>query len=211
VAHTAALATDDRITDAALRQAGVVRIHKYSHLILVAKALAFMPLPRGRRVSFLAPSGAMLVCMTDLCQRFLGLEVPDLAPQSRQRLQEISPPYISMRNPVDIWPAASLNGVEFAYREGMEAVLQDPHIDAVVPVLMLTDDTGAPPLDFVVELAKRYPQKPIYVTFSGDKHHMDAAKAFLEPKGIPTFSLIEEPFEIMSILAQCREAMTRRG
>jgi acyl-CoA synthetase (NDP forming) len=211
VAHTAALATDDRIIDAALRQAGVIRVHKYSHLFLVAKALAFMPLPLGRRVGFMAPSGAMLVCLTDLCHRFLRLEVPELAPQSQQRLQEISPLFILMRNPVDIWPATSINGIEFAYREGMEAVLRDPHIDAVVPVLMLTDDTGVPPLDFVVELARRYPQKPIYVTFSGDKHHMEASKTFLEPRGIPTFSLIEEPFEVLSILAQCREAMERPG
>jgi acyl-CoA synthetase (NDP forming) len=169
-----------------------------------------MPLPRGNRVSFMAPSGAMLVIMTDLCQRDLGLSVPDLAQSSRRRLQEISPSYIRMRNPVDIWPSAALNGVEYAYREGMEAVLKDPNIDAVVPILMLTEETGVPPLDFIVELKGRYPEKPIYVTFSGDKRHMDGAKAFLEPKGVPTFPLIEEPFEVLSILARCRKAMDRK-
>ncbi|UCF91656.1 MAG: acetate--CoA ligase family protein [Desulfobacterales bacterium] len=210
VAHTAALASDDRIIDGALRQAGIVRVYKYSHLILAAKAVSAMPLPLGNRVSFSAPSGAMLVCMTDLCRRHLGLRVPDLEEQTRQRLQEISPPYIRMRNPVDIWPAATVSGVEFAYREGTEAVLKDPNIDAVVPILMLTDDTGVPPLDFLVELAHRYPQKPIYVTFSAQKKHMDAAKAFLEPRGVPTFPLIEEPFEVLSILARCRQAMNRK-
>ena len=43
-----------------------------------------------------------------------------------------------MRNPVDIWASATVRGVEFAYREGMDAVLKDPNVDAVVPVLMLT-------------------------------------------------------------------------
>jgi hypothetical protein len=38
---------------------------------------------------------------------------------------------------------------------------------------------------------------------------MDAGKAFLEPKGIPTFPLIEEPFEILSLQARCRKAMER--
>jgi acyl-CoA synthetase (NDP forming) len=209
VAHTAALASDDRILDGALKKAGIVRVYKYSHLFLAAKALAVMPLPRGNRVSFMAPSGAMLVVLTDLCQRDLGLSVPDLEEQTRKRLQEISPPYIRMRNPVDIWPSAALNGVEYGYREGMEAVLKDPNIDAVVPILMLTDDTGVPPLDFIVELAGRYPEKPIYVTFSADKKHMDRAKAFLEPKGVPTFPLIEEPFEVLNILVQCRRAMER--
>lgn len=209
VAHTAALASDDRIIDGVLKKAGITRIYKYSHLFLAAKALAAMPLPRGNRVSFMAPSGAMLVILSDLCRRDLGLRVPDIEEHTRKRLQEISPPYIRMRNPVDIWPSAVVNGVEYAYRQGMEAVLKDPNIDAVVPVLMLTDETGVPPLDFIVELAGRYPEKPIYVTFSADKKHMDAAKAFLEPKGVPTFPLIEDPLEVLNILAQCRRAMER--
>jgi len=209
VAHTAALASDDRIIDGALRQAGVVRVYDYSHLILAAKAISAMPLPRGNRVSFSAPSGAMLVCMTDLCRRRWGLEVPQLEEKTRRYLQEISPPYIRMRNPVDIWPAATATGVEYAYREGTEAVLKDDNIDAVVMILMITDETGVPSLDFIVDLARRYPAKPLYVTFSGQKKHMDAAKAYLEPRGVPTFPLIEQPFEVLSILARCRQAMQR--
>jgi acyl-CoA synthetase (NDP forming) len=209
VAHTAALASDDRVFDGALRQAGVVRVEDYSHLILAGKALSSMPLPGGNRVSFLAPSGAMLVCMTDLCRKRWRLQVPELEEKTRQYLQDISPPYIRMRNPVDIWPAALVKGVEFGYREGTEAVLKDANIDAVVMIMMLTDETGVPPFDFIVDLAQRYPQKPLYVTFSAQKKHMDAAKAFLEPRGVPTFPLIEEPFEVLSILARCRQAMER--
>jgi acyl-CoA synthetase (NDP forming) len=209
VAHTAAMASDDRIIEGALRQAGVVRIYDYSHLILAAKALSAMPLPRGNRVSFLAPSGAMLVCMTDLCHRRWGLQVPKLEEKTRRYLQDISPPFIRMRNPVDIWPAATVSGVEAGYRDGTEAVLKDDNIDAVVMILMITEETGVPPLDFIVDLARRYPEKPLYVTFSGQKKHMDAAKAFLEPRGVPTFPLIEEPFEVLGILARCRQAMQR--
>jgi acetyltransferase len=202
------MAAEDRVIDGALRQAGVVRIHKYSHLFLAAKALACMPLPRGNRVSFMAPSGAMLVVLTDYCLS-LALTVPDFEEPTRRFLQDISPPIVRMRNPVDIWFAAGTRGVEFGYGEGINAVLKDPNIDAVVPILLLTDDTGVPPLDFIVELAHKYPEKPIYVTFSGEKKHMEAAKAFLEPRGVPTFQLIEEPFEVLSILARCRQAMER--
>ncbi len=209
VAHTAALASNDRIIEGALRQAGVVRIYTYSHLFLAAKAISAMPLPKGNRISFLAPSGAILVCLTDLCHHRLGLSVPDVEEKTRQYLQDISPPYIRMRNPVDIWPAATATGVEFAYREGTEAVLKDDNIDAVVMILMLTEETGVPSMDFIVELAERYPEKPLYVTFSGQKKYMDAAKEYLEPRGVPTFPLIEQPFEVLSILARCRKAMDR--
>jgi len=208
VAHTAAMAAEDRLVDGMLRQAGIVRVWEYTHLILAAKALSMLPLPKGNRVSFLAPSGAMLVVLTDLCVR-LGLDVPPVSPATVQRLQEISPSYIRMRNPVDIWAAATVRGVEFGYREGMEAVLKDPNIDAVVPVLMLAREIGVPPFDFILELVKKYPEKPVLVSFSGDKECMEECKAFLEPRGVPTFPEVEQPFEVLSILVRCHRAIHR--
>lgn len=210
VAHTAAIASDDRVIDGALRQAGIVRIHRYSHLFLAAKAVSFMPLPKGNRVSFLAPSGAMLVSLTDFCTGQLKLRVPALEETSRRRLQDLSPDFIRMRNPVDIWATALAKGLETAYYEGTKIVLSDPNIDAAVLVLMLADETGVPPLDFIVNLAREYPEKPIYVTFSGQKKHMDSARDFLEPRGVPTFPMIEEPFEVLDILYRCRSMMENR-
>ncbi len=208
VAHTAALASEDRVVDGLLRQAGIVRVADYTHLLIALKALSMLPLPAGNRLSFLAPSGALLVVLSDLCVR-LGLEVPPLLPENVRRLQDISPPYIRMRNPVDIWAAATVRGVEFGYREGTEAVLRDPNIDAVVPVLMLTKEIGVPSFDFLLDLRARYPQKPILVGFSGDKDCMEQCKAYLEPRGMPTFSEIEYPFIALSILVRCARAMAR--
>lgn len=209
VTHTAALASDERIIDGAIKQAGITRIYKYSHLFLAAKALACMPLPKGNGVSFLAPSGAMLVALADLCYQRWGLDVPDLEEVTQQRLQEISPTWIRMRNPVDIWPSALVHGIEYSYREAIEVLMKDPNIDAIVPILMLVEEVGIPNLDFIVELAKSYPEKLLYVTFSGDKKYMETAKAFLEPRGVPTFPLIEQPFEVISILNRCRKGMDR--
>ena len=209
VAHTAALASEDRIVDGMLRQAGIVRVSEYTHLLIALKALSMLPLPAGNRLSFLAPSGALLVVLSDLCVR-LGLDVPPLLPENTRRLQEISPPYIRMRNPVDIWAAATVRGVEYGYREGMEAVLRDSNIDAVVPVLMLTKEIGMPSFDFLLDLRARYPQKPILVAFSGDKGCMEQCKAYLEPRGMPTFFEIEYPFIALSILVRCARAMARQ-
>jgi len=153
----------------------------------------------------------MAVCMADLCDRELGLHVPDLDDHSLHRLQSISPTFIRMRNPVDIWPSATVHGAEIAYREGMEIVLTDSHVHAVVSILMLTDETGVPPLDFIVDLSRRFPEKPIYVSCSGQKKHMEAVKAFLEPGGVPTFWFAEEALEALSLAVQCREAMERKG
>ena len=206
LAHTAALAAEDRVVDGLLSQAGIQRLATYGQLITAGKVLAASPLPRGDRVAFLAPSGAMLVALTDLCAR-LGLAVPDLEPRTVARLEEITPPYIRMRNPVDIWAAAFAHGVEVAYREAMRALLEDPGIDAVVPVFLLARDFGLPEsYDFVLDLAATFPGKPILATFTGEQSSIEACRSVLEPRGIPTFLEIEQPFEALDILVRCRRA-----
>ena len=67
-----------------------------------------------------------------------------------------------------------------------------------------------PSFDFIVDLARKYPAKPIYVTFMGEHQHNVAAKAYLEPRGVPCYMMVEEPFEVLSLLAQCRERMRGR-
>lgn len=209
LAHTASLASDDRILDGALAQAGVTRIYKYSHLFQVAKALAVMPVPAGNRVSFLSPSGAFTVCMTDFC-RAQGLDVPPIAERTRKRLQALAPGFIRMRNPVDIFGSVGLHGYERAYGDALDAVLSDPAIDSAVVIMMLTAESGIPDYGFLVDLAKKYPTKPVYVTFMGDHVHNVACKAWLEPRGVPAYMQIEEPFEVLGVLARCRAALNRR-
>lgn len=208
VAHTGALASDARVVDGALAQAGVTRVHRYSQLFHVAKALDAMPLPAGDRVAFLSPSGAFTVCLTDLC-RALGLRVPALEEVTRARLQALAPSFIRMRNPVDIFGSVGLHGYERAYGEALDAVLADRNVDAVVVIMMLTTETGVPDLDFLVDLARAHPGKPVYVTFMGAHEHDVAAKAHLEPRGVPCYMQVEEPFEVLAVLARCRGRLRR--
>jgi acetyltransferase len=207
-AHTGSLAADGRVVDGAMEQAGVTRIHKYSQLFHLAKALAAMPVPAGNRVSFLSPSGAFTVCMTDYC-RAMGLEVPQLEENTRKRLQKFAPPFIRMRNPVDIFGSAGLVGYEKAYGDALDAVLSDRNIDAAVVIMMLTTESGIPGYDFLVKLARKHRRKPFYVTFMGQHEHNVAAKAYLEPRGVPCYMQVEEPFEVLSVLARCRRSLGR--
>lgn len=209
IAHTGSLAADGRIVDGALKQAGVTRLTAYSQLFHVAKALDAMPLPAGNRVSFLSPSGAFTVCLTDVC-RSVGLAVPRLEKATVERLQRYAPPFIRMRNPVDIFGSVGLHGYEHAYGDALEAVLADRNIDAVVVIMMLTTETGIPTFDFIVDLAKKHPAKPVYVTFMGEHRHNVAAKDWLEPRGVPCYMEVEQPFQVLALLAECRRNMGRR-
>ncbi len=206
MAHTGSLAADGRILDGAMAQAGITRVDEYSDLFNTAKALAVMPPPQGNRVSFLSPSGAFTVSMTDICHTN-GLAVPNLEARTTRRLQKFAPPFIRMRNPVDIFGSIGIHGYETAYSDALEAVLRDPNIDAVVAIMMLITEVGIPDCGFIVDLARKYPKKPVYVTFMGEHRHNVATKAYLEPEGVPCFMEVEQPFQVLGILARARKAM----
>jgi acetate---CoA ligase (ADP-forming) len=55
VAHTAAMAAEDRLVDGMLRQAGIVRIWDYTHLILAGKSLSCCLYPEGIESVFWHP------------------------------------------------------------------------------------------------------------------------------------------------------------
>jgi len=207
MSHTASLGADDRVLDGALSQAGIVRIDEFTHLFTAAKAAAMMPVPKGPRVGFVSPSGAFIVHASDICKTRTSLEFSKIGPKTLKRLKEISPPFISITNPVDVFPSATVHGMEFAWREAMAALLKDPKVDALVTILILADELGPMKLDFIVDLAAEHPDKPIYVSFSGDENSNAEAKAFLEPRGVPTFPRIEDPFKALDIMARARAAM----
>jgi acetate---CoA ligase (ADP-forming) len=206
--HTAALTTDSTILDGIFRQAGVTRIQRYTELIHVPKAMAFQPLPRGNRVAIFVPSGALGVLAADACES-LGLKVAKLSEKTLQRIQEITPSWLKISNPVDIWAAGQTHGFERGYRQGMEAALADENVDAVISVLLLTSEGGPTKLDFVPELHLQSPSKPLIVATTGDKESFERSKAFLENRSIPVYAAVEEACQTLATMYRSAQMMER--
>ena len=87
--HTASLAGNELVLEGAFKQAGIVRVRRYFDLINVAKGIAFQPLPSGRRVSSLAPSGALGVVVADACES-MGLKMAVHSEGTRRKLTRLS-------------------------------------------------------------------------------------------------------------------------
>ena len=131
--HTAALASDTAIRDAALEQAGVVRTSSGLAMLDAAKLLIAQPLPEGNRVGIITNSGGLGVELTDLLD-LEGLVVPELSPGLQEKLRALLPAYGSPRNPVDmtpIWPR---------YPELFPALVdllaRSGEVDIVIPILL---------------------------------------------------------------------------
>ena len=206
--HTASLAGNDSVFDGAFKQAGIARVKRYVDLINVAKAVAFQPLPSGRRVASLAPSGALGVVAADSCES-LGLKMGRHSGKSLEKLRKISASWVTISNPVDMSAITPILGPVEAYKAVVEILLQDEGVDAVVAILLASPKVPAEDYRFLPELSSQHPQKPIYVSFTGDKPSFDRARDFLEKNSIPVFVPLEDIFETLQVLGRCREAMNR--
>jgi acyl-CoA synthetase (NDP forming) len=208
--HTASLAGDDSIFEGAFKQAGIARVKRYVDLISVAKAVAFQPLPAGRRVSSLAPSGALGVVTADACET-AGLRIAEHSRESIEKLRKISAAWVTISNPVDMSAITPILGPVEAYKAVVEVLLQDDNVDVVVPVILASPRVPPENYSFLPELSSRHPRKSIYVSFTGDKKAFDEARDFLEKHSIPVFVPLEDIFETLQVLCRCGERMILAG
>jgi len=79
LSHTAALADDDQVVDAALRQAGILRAESFREAVAIGQALVLPPVT-GRDLVIISRSGGHAVIAADLAER-LGFRLMAL-PQS---------------------------------------------------------------------------------------------------------------------------------
>ena len=133
VSHTAALASDDAVREAALAQAGVVRVRTGLEVFDAARALAGQPAPAGGRVAVLTNSGGIGVELADLLADE-NLELPELSGSLRGALRPLLPRYASVRNPVDTTPA--WNRYLTAYPAAIELLARSGEVDLVIAVLV---------------------------------------------------------------------------
>jgi acetate---CoA ligase (ADP-forming) len=137
--HTAALAGSEAAVDALFHQAGVLRARTLEELVDVAGLLSSQPLPRGRRVGVLTNAGGLGILCADACEA-AGLELPELAQETRKALAEALPGDSSVANPVDMLGSAT----GATYERAIPPLLADPRLDALIVLFVPPVVAGAP-------------------------------------------------------------------
>jgi acyl-CoA synthetase (NDP forming) len=138
--HTGALVGDDRVIDTALRQAGVIRAQSLEELAVTAGLLTHTgPLPPGG-LGVVSISGGACDIIADSAE-VVGLPLPELAPSTQTRFEEVLPDFGTLRNPLDITGAASENPALFG--DALEAMASDPSISALAAVYILPTEGRA--------------------------------------------------------------------
>ena len=204
--HTAAIAGEDRVYDAALRQAGIIRVNSFSQLWETARAFVYAPLPAGDRVAIINLAGSGCVITVDALVRH-GLRVAELAPATAARIKTVYPDWWRVRSPIDVWTAIEASGFEAAYTTVTRAALEDEGVDAAVVILGANDWLPGRSVPGLFEGIRRdFPQKPLLaVSPLGDREiYIQLCRGF-QAIGIPSYSSDEAAIEALAALWRYRQ------
>ncbi len=99
--HTGSLATNDRVFDGMVTQAGAIRVSDIQEAYTLAAAFATMAPPKGPRTAILTTAGGWGVLTSDALADS-GLELLALPADLHEEIDQLLPPRWSHNNPVDV-------------------------------------------------------------------------------------------------------------
>src|SRR6202162_3247921 len=189
--HTAALAGNDRIYDAVLRQSGVIRAMGLRDLLEYARAIPVLPTPKGENVVIITGAGGSGVLLSDACVDN-GLQLMAMPPDLDAAFRKFIPPFGAAGNPVDITGGQPPK----TYQETVRLGLEEPRIHALILGYWHTIIT--PPMvfaktmvDVIEEMRAKGIHKPIVASLAGDVE-VEEASEYLFDHGIPAYPYTTE-------------------
>ncbi len=136
--HTASLSGSYTAYHAIFERYGVIEAEDPDEAVAIAGVLVTCPLPKGRRIGIITPSGGGGAWMADTLSLH-GLVVPPLSTTTQAALRSVMPSYGASGNPVDVTAQGSATGA--AVMTAMETLAGSDEIDMLVLITSLTSET----------------------------------------------------------------------
>ncbi|HLC04122.1 MAG TPA: acetate--CoA ligase family protein [Anaerolineales bacterium] len=199
--HTGAMAGQDVAYSAAFRKAGVIRSSTSEETFDWARALAWCPLPGGRRMAVLTNAGGPGAIAVDALEAN-GLDQASLSLETVSKLRTLLPSAANVHNPVDMLASAGSG----EYAGCLSALLEDDGVDGVMVIL------PPPPMSTAAEVAGaiipliRSTTKPVVVALMGEELIAQAARLFRQAH-VPDYRFPERAATALKVLAERAEQL----
>jgi acetyltransferase len=202
--HTGALAGTDAAYDSAFEKVGVLRAMSAEELFEWSRALAWLPLPAGRKMAVLTNAGGPGVMSADFIETH-GMSLAELKSSTREKLSELLPPAASLINPVDMLSSASPQ----QYASSLQILLDDSNVDGVLLVLppppMHSTESVADALIPIIQNS----QKPVTIALMGSNLVREAFRRFTAAR-IPTYDFPERAASALACLVNRADFLADR-
>jgi len=211
--HTASLAGNYDLIKGVLRQAGVHQADDFFEMVDMARTLErnfyLQHSPNGKpRIAILSYSGASGIVTTDHMEQH-GLTLARLSSQTQKRLEELSPAWMPVKNPVDYYPAMDKHGPVLAYKHAIQALHDDPEVDGMIVHLFAGFGIWSLNMKEILSSIKKL-RKPILFWLIGPEKGREPTRLALEEEGWPTFHEIHRTAKVMANLFE-RSGKKNRG
>lgn len=194
--HTGSIAGEDKVLEAALSEAGIIRCQELGDFFDLTQAFSWTNIPTGPGIAIISNAGGPAVLTTDTISG-LGLEMAALSSQTRLKLQESLPRMASIINPIDVLGDALAQ----RFGEALEIVLQEKTVNTVLilltPQLMTQVEKTA---EIIGSLSKKYP-KPIICSFIGGSSTATGQKILYQSQ-IPNYPYPERAVKVIASMWQ---------
>jgi acyl-CoA synthetase (NDP forming) len=181
--HTGSLAGEDKIYDAAFKQAGILRVDNVSEMFDLSRGLIDYPRIKGNRIAVVTNSGGPAVMTTDKLEE-LDLAVSEPSEGLKNKLKEMLPPHVSLGNPFDL---LAYGGAE-NFASTCEAIA--PEYDAIIAIFVPTASMDSTVIARALGEAKKKINKPILASFMAGRLVKEGIEE-LKKYGIPNYEIGE--------------------
>lgn len=156
--HTGSLAGEDRIYDAAFKQFGILRVDDVEEMFDLSRGLIYYPRIEGERIAVVTNAGGPAVMTIDKLED-LGLQAPEPSSTLKNRLKNLLPPHVSLRNPFDLLAYGSAE----TFASVCKAIA--PEYDAIIVIFVPTAYMDSVRIAQAVGEAKKSIKRPIFACF----------------------------------------------
>jgi acetyltransferase len=158
--HTAALAGDERVFDAAIKQCGMHQVESLTEMIELMKVFT-LPRLKGRNLMLISRSGGQAVLLADAAHAH-GFSLAQLPPSLAEFVsQKVKAGVIRPTNPVDLGDVFDIR----SYEKMIELSLKDEGVDGILVFHYFPDEEKVPTealIRSVADLSRTY-QKPTVI------------------------------------------------
>ena len=202
--HTGSLAGSEKVFDAALNQAGVIRVDTPNELLDVAEAFSRCKPAKGNRIAILTDGGGHGVMASDTAEHF-GLDAFVLSDVTQQKIREILKPHCPVKNPVDL--AGTPEADMWVFDRCAEVLLADPEVDGLVIVGLyggycdLSEEFSQLEMDVAKSLVERAAKsdKPVVMHSIYQPQRPESLKYIMD-NGFPVYGSIDAAMRAMGAL-----------
>ena len=182
--HTGSLGGSFAVISGAFEQTGIISVDSYEELTSALKALTWQPVPKGNKIAMVTNGAGPIIAAIDNFER-LNLELAQLSDQTMKSFKEHYPATYVIGNPCDVTGSASADDYRFA----IQAFLDDPNVDIVMPWFVFQDDPLEEKIVDILGDLQKQKKKPILVGAMGGPFTEKISKK-IEVFNIPVYQSV---------------------